>query len=59
MHDALLDLVFVEDRAYRLTVGRGLGRTHGPAARAGCGRSLAEGIVSSCSRRKCWSTRSL
>jgi uncharacterized protein (DUF58 family) len=27
MHDALLDLVFVEDRAYRLTVGRGLGRT--------------------------------
>ena len=25
--DALLDLVFVEDRAYRLTVGRGLGRT--------------------------------
>lgn len=26
MHDALLDLVFVEDRAYRLTVGRGLGR---------------------------------
>jgi hypothetical protein len=23
----LLDLVFVEDRAYRLTVGRGLGRT--------------------------------
>jgi uncharacterized protein (DUF58 family) len=27
IHDALLDLVFVEDRAYRLTVGRGLGRT--------------------------------
>ena len=27
MRDALLDLVFVEDRAYRLTVGRGLGRT--------------------------------
>lgn len=26
IHDALLDLVFVEDRAYRLTVGRGLGR---------------------------------
>jgi hypothetical protein len=25
--DALLDLVFVEDRAYRLTVGRGLGRS--------------------------------
>src|SRR4029078_2494343 len=29
MRDALLDLVFVEDRAYRLTVGRGLGRTTG------------------------------
>jgi len=27
IRDALLDLVFVEDRAYRLTVGRGLGRT--------------------------------
>lgn len=27
MRDALLDLVFVEDRAYRLTVGRGLGRS--------------------------------
>jgi uncharacterized protein (DUF58 family) len=27
VRDALLDLVFVEDRAYRLTVGRGLGRT--------------------------------
>src|SRR5262249_22532605 len=27
MRDALLDLVFVEDRAYRLTVGRGVGRT--------------------------------
>jgi uncharacterized protein (DUF58 family) len=27
IYDALLDLVFVEDRAYRLTVGRGLGRT--------------------------------
>jgi uncharacterized protein (DUF58 family) len=27
MRDALLDLVFVEDRAYRLTAGRGLGRT--------------------------------
>ncbi len=27
MRDALLDLMFVEDRAYRLTVGRGLGRT--------------------------------
>ena len=27
MDDALLDLMFVEDRAYRLTVGRGLGRS--------------------------------
>jgi uncharacterized protein (DUF58 family) len=27
IRDALLDLVFVEDRAYRMTVGRGLGRT--------------------------------
>ena len=69
--DALLDLVFVEDRAYRLTIGRGLGQADGPAARAGRGRALHVAIraagaraAARCSRSAdaCWccsgSTRS-